>query len=318
MKNNLKIAITGGSGFIGTRLIDALQEEGHETNIIDIADANPIDILDQDKLDKSVVGTDVIYHLAAEHRDDVFPCDRYYEVNGEGTQNVVKAAEKAGVKKIIFTSSVAVYALGAGAKSEKSAVDPFNDYGKSKLEAEEILTEWVAKDPTRSLIIVRPAVVFGENNRGNVYNLINQIARGKFFMIGRGQNKKSMGYVGNVSGFLKYCLSIQDNLAVYNYADKPDLMTDELVDVIYKSLDKPKPKISIPYGVGLLAGYAFDVMAKITGKTFPISAIRVKKFCSDTVVSADKVKQSGYVPPFSLSDGVSRMISHDFKDKKGE
>lgn len=314
MKNNLKIAVTGGSGFIGTRLIKSLIEEGHETNIIDIADAAPIDILDQEALDQSVAGKDVIYHLAAEHRDDVFPRERYYEVNCVGTQNVVNAAVKAGVKKIIFTSSVAVYALGEGAKSEDSPVAPFNDYGKSKLEAEEILMKWARADKERSLIIIRPAVVFGENNRGNVYNLINQIARGKFLMIGRGQNKKSMGYVGNVSAFLQYCVSLDENIGIYNYADKPDLTTQELIGTIYKSFEKQKPKISIPYPVGLFAGYAFDVMAKITGKTFPISAIRVKKFCSDTVVTADKAMKSGFTPLYILSEGVERMIKHDFKN----
>ncbi len=102
MKNNLKIAITGGSGFIGTRLIKTLRDDGHETSIIDIVDDNPINILDQDKLNTAVAGADVIYHLAAEHRDDVFPRDLYYEVNGRGTENVVKAAEAHNIKKIIF------------------------------------------------------------------------------------------------------------------------------------------------------------------------------------------------------------------------
>lgn len=313
MKNNMKIAITGGSGFIGTRLIKALKNDGHETSIVDIAHNDPVNILDQDKLNKSTAGMDVLYHLAAEHRDDVFPRARYYETNGEGTANVVKAAEANNIKKIIFTSTVAVYALGEGSKSELSDVAPFNDYGKSKLEAEKHLIEWAKKDPDRRLTIVRPAVVFGENNRGNVYALMSQIARGKFMMIGRGKNKKSMGYVGNVANFLKYAATLDHNIETYNYADKPDLPAKELVDVIYESFGKPKPKFYIPYYVGLIAGYAFDVLAKISARTFPISSIRVKKFCADTVVDANKAMMSGYTPQYSLSDGVRRMINHDFK-----
>lgn len=316
MKNNMKIAITGGSGFIGTRLIQFLQGDGHETSIIDIAHDEPINILDQNRLNKATQGMDAIYHLAAEHRDDVFPRSRYYETNGEGTANVVKAAEANNVKKIIFTSTVAVYALGAGAKSETSPVEPFNDYGKSKLEAEEHLKAWAKKDPERSLIIVRPAVVFGENNRGNVYALMSQISRGKFMMIGRGRNEKSMGYVGNVANFLKYAVTLDHNIEIYNYADKPDLPAKELVYVIYESFGKAKPKFYIPYFIGLMAGYAFDVLAKISGRAFPISSIRVKKFCADTVVDADKAMASGYTPQYSLSDGVRRMIDHDFKEDK--
>jgi nucleoside-diphosphate-sugar epimerase len=316
MKNNMRIAITGGSGFIGTRLIKSLQDDGHETSIIDIADTNPVDILDQDKLNEAVKGMDAIYHLAAEHRDDVFPRSLYYDVNGQGTANVVKAAEVNNIKKIVFTSTVAVYALGVGEKSESSDVAPFNDYGKSKLEAEKHLKEWADKDSERSVTIVRPAVVFGENNRGNVHALMSQIARHKFIMIGRGKNKKSMGYVGNIANFLKYCTNITTNFEIYNYADKPDLPARELVDTIYESFGRGKTKLYIPYIIGLMAGFGFDVIAKITGKKFPISAIRVKKFCADTVVSSDKAMQSGYMPQYSLSDGVKRMIEYDFKEVK--
>jgi nucleoside-diphosphate-sugar epimerase len=316
MKNNMKIAVTGGSGFIGTRLIKTLQDDGHETSIVDIADEHPVNVLDQNKLNEATKGADAIYHLAAEHRDDVFPRSLYYDVNGQGTANVVKAAIANNIKKIVFTSTVAVYALGVGEKSENSEVAPFNDYGKSKLEAEKRLKEWAEADSTRSVTIVRPAVVFGENNRGNVYALMNQIARRRFLMIGRGRNEKSMGYVGNVAAFLKYCASIKSNFEIYNYADKQDLSTRELVNTIYTSFGKAKPIFYIPYFIGLIAGYGFDVLAKITGKNFPISAIRVQKFCADTVVSSDKAMASGYAPEYSLSEGVKRMIDHDFKEAK--
>ncbi|MEZ5902372.1 MAG: NAD-dependent epimerase/dehydratase family protein [Alphaproteobacteria bacterium] len=312
-KNNMKIAITGGSGFIGTRLIQMLQQDGHDTNIIDIADQNPINVLDQEKLNQAVKGVDAIYHLAAEHRDDVSPRDKYYEVNGQGTANVVKAAEQNNIKKIVFTSTVAVYALGRGDKSENSKVEPYNDYGKSKLEAEEHLKTWAKADPERSCIIVRPAVVFGENNRGNVYTLMKQIERQRFLMIGRGKNKKSMGYVGNVANFLKYCMTLDCNFKIFNYADKPDLSARELVDVIYDGLEKTRSNFFIPYGVGLVAGYGFDVLSHVTGKKLPISSIRVKKFCADTIVTADRAMDTGYAPQYSLSEGIHRMINHDFK-----
>lgn len=318
MKNNLKIAVTGGSGFIGTRLIAELKEAGHETNIIDIADSAPVDILDQEKLNAATKGHDVIYHLAAQHRDDVFPRSLYYDVNGQGAQNVVRAAEANNIKKIVFTSTVAVYALGAGIKSEDSVVAPFNDYGHSKLEAEKHLRAWAEADPARSVTIVRPVVVFGENNRGNVHTLMNQIARGKFLMIGRGENKKSMAYVGNIANFLKYCANRQENFEILNYADKPDLQTRELVAVIYESFGKKRPKFYIPYMIGILAGFGFDILARLTRKTFPISMIRVQKFCADTVVSSEKAMQSGYSPQYSLSEGVRRMIEHDFKDQKNK
>ena len=133
--------------------------------------------------------TKTVVLLAAEHRDDVAPTSLYYDVNVQGTKNVLAAMDKAGVKNIIFTSSVAVYGLNKKNPNEEHAADPFNHYGKSKWQAEEVLREWYRKDAeTKSLTIIRPTVIFGERNRGNVYNLLKQIASGNFLMVGKGTN----------------------------------------------------------------------------------------------------------------------------------
>ena len=310
----MKIAMTGGSGFIGTRLIEELKADGYEVVIIDIAHDAPVDILHQDKLNAACAGCDAIYHLAAAHRDDIFPRSEYYEVNGIGTQNVTKAALANNIKKIIFTSTVAVYAMNSNHADETHIPAPFNDYGKSKLEAEKYLKEWADQSADHKVSIVRPVVVFGENNRGNVYNLITQIVSGKFLMIGAGQNKKSMAYVGNIAAFLNSRLDEDANFEVYNYADNPDFKTQELTDVIYAGLGQNKPKFVIPYIVGLVAGYCFDALAFITRKTFPISSVRIQKFCADTTINADKAYATGFKPIYSLTEGVERMVNHDFKD----
>ena len=310
----MKIVITGGSGFIGTRLIQELEKDGHEIVIIDIAHSKPIDVLHKDKMSVAIKGCDVIYHLAAAHRDDIFPRSIYYDVNGQGTANVLQAAEENNIKHIIFTSTVAVYGLNSGTPDETNDPAPFNDYGKSKLEAERHIEKWVEQDPTRKATIVRPVVVFGEHNRGNVHTLINQIPNGRFIMIGNGHNKKSMAYVGNVAAFLKHCLQNLEGLHLYNYADKPDFSTQELLQVIYRSLGKKKPSFALPYIIGLGAGYTFDILARITGKSLPISSVRVQKFCADTTVAAERCRQVGYTPKYSLAEGVELMIKNDFED----
>lgn len=312
----MKIVVTGGSGFIGTRLIEKLEADGHDIAIVDIVHSTPMDILDYDTLEKACVGADAIYHLAAAHRDDVFPRSEYYRVNNEGTANVVKAAEANDVKRIIFTSTIAVYGLNREEPPhENMEPRPFNDYGKSKLEAEAHLNEWAGKDKTRTATIVRPVVVFGERNRGNVHTLINQIQRKRFLMIGDGRNRKSMAYVGNVADFLKHCLNEKAGIEIYNYADKPDLTTDELTDVIYKSLDIKKSSLRLPYIAGLGAGYILDGIARVTGKTFPVSAVRIQKFCATTTSSAQKCQSNGFKPSYSLSEGIERMIEYDFKGR---
>ncbi len=316
----MNILITGGSGFIGTNLVSDLLKDGHNVLIYDKSRSETYpdfcivaDIRDKDKLVNSLSEIDVVYHLAAEHRDDVHPASLYYDVNVRGAKNVVYAAEKNYVNKLIFTSSVAVYGLNAGEPNEESPVKPFNDYGWSKYKSEIVFNEWVKNDSSNCLVIVRPTVIFGEGNRGNVYNLIRQVATGRFIMVGSGKNKKSMGYAHNITRFLSNILHSNPGRHIYNYADNPGLNMNELVRIAMTALGKDHEKIvRVPYFLGLLGGYSFDLLFKITKRTYPISSIRIKKFCAGTPVSTEKLKEIGFNAPYSLSEGLNRMISKEF------
>ena len=288
----MNILVTGGSGFIGTNLVTDLLKEGHKVTIYDKQKSETYqdlsivaDVRDKEKLTHSMRDIDAVYHLAAEHRDDVQPTSLYYEVNVGGAENMVHALKKNNVNRLIFTSTVAVYGLNSGEPGENSPVTPFNDYGKSKYEAEIIFNKWAHSDRTHCLIIVRPTVIFGEKNRGNVYNLLHQLSSGKFVKVGKGINRKSMGYVLNLSSFLTTLLKSEPGQFVYNYADKPDLSMNELIDIFYDTIGRnQKNNFQIPYTLGLMGGYGYDILSKITGKTYPISSIRIKKFCADTVL----------------------------------
>jgi GlcNAc-P-P-Und epimerase len=316
----MNILVTGGSGFIGTNLVTDLLKEGHNVTIYDKQKSETYpdlcivaDIRDKEQLTRSMRGIEVVYHLAAEHRDDVLPTSLYYEVNVGGAENIVYALKKNNIKRLIFTSTVAVYGLNSGEPSENSPVKPFNDYGKSKYEAENIFNKWADSDHTHCLITVRPTVIFGEKNRGNVYNLLHQLSSGKFIKVGKGINRKSMGYVLNLSSFLTTFLKFEPGQFLYNYADKPDLSMNELIKIFHNTLGQNHKNIfRIPYAIGLLGGYSYDILAKITGKTYPISSIRIKKFCADTVINADKLQQTGFVPSYTLAEGLSRMIKSEF------
>jgi nucleoside-diphosphate-sugar epimerase len=316
----MNIIVTGGSGFIGTNLITDLIKDGHDVTIYDKQKSETYpdlcvvaDIRDKNKLTRSMRGADAVYHLAAEHRDDVQPTSLYYEVNVGGAKNLAYALIKNDVNRLIFTSTVAVYGLNSGVPKEDSPVKPFNDYGKSKYEAETVFNKWADSNPTNSLITIRPTVIFGEKNRGNVFNLLHQLSSGKFIKVGKGFNKKSMCYVLNIVSFLTTLLKYEPGKFICNYADKPDLSMNELINIFYNTIGKnPKIKIKIPYALGLMGGYGFDILGKITGKTYPISLIRIKKFCADTVVDTDKLQSTDFIPPYTLAEGLSRMIKSEF------
>lgn len=313
--------VIGGSGFVGTRLISELGEinclnydkksSAFFPNITFDCDIRNINSLSFN----SKISTIVL--LAAEHRDDVAPASLYYDVNVEGTKNVLAKMDELGIKNLIFTSSVAVYGLNKINPVEGHSVDPFNHYGKSKWEAEKIIKEWCQKNPDgKSVTIIRPTVIFGERNRGNVYNLLKQISSGKFLMIGKGQNKKSMAYVGNVVAFIKD--RIEKNVPgyhIYNYADKPDFTMSELSSVIENKMNLSIPKIRIPYWLGLLGGYGFDLLAFLSRKKLSISSIRVKKFCATTQFDATKA-HSVFKPPYTLEEGLNKTLEFEFINPK--
>jgi nucleoside-diphosphate-sugar epimerase len=316
----MRIIVTGGSGFIGTRFVSELLKVGHCVTIFDknisfkYPDITIVgDIRDTDAVIKAASGHNAIYHLAAEHADDVRPESLYYDVNIGGAKNIIVAANKAAINKIIFTSTVAVYPLNAVTPDENSRTAPFNKYGESKYAAEQIFTKWASEDKQRSLVTIRPCVIFGEDNRGNVYNLLSQIYKRRFIMVGNGKNRKSLGYVENISGFLRFCLDFPAGIHLFNYADKPDLTTTELVGIARKVLGKNlNQKIRIPYSIGLLGGIAFGLFTKISGKTYPISYIRIKKFCADTTVSTNRLLKTSFKPPYTLKQALEQTIKAEF------
>lgn len=321
----MNIVLIGASGFVGTRLINVLKDCKHQITNIDIAGSeyHPEitiygDVRDRNEITRLTKGADIIILLAAQHRDDVTPTSLYYDTNVNGMKNVLHAMEENGIKRLLFFSSVAIYGMGKCNPDEESSADPFNHYGKSKWQAETLAKEWHQKHQDTNINIIRPTVIFGERNRGNVYNLLNQISNKKFIMIGSGNNIKSMAYVGNVVSFAKFVIeNIKDGYNVYNYVDKPDLNMNELVSIAYDTLNKKVPAHHIPYWMGMVGGLTFDLIATISHRKLNISSIRIKKFCSTTQFDSTKAQSTGFKPEYSLTEGLSETISHEFKNVTG-
>ncbi|KEQ28197.1 NAD-dependent epimerase/dehydratase family protein [Pedobacter antarcticus] len=317
----MKVAIIGGSGFVGTRLIETLkQNQGFEFLNIDKQQSSSFsaithiaDVLRKDTLVTLLKGVDVVVLLAAEHRDDVTPASLYYDVNVQGMKNTLEAMAQNEVRRIVFTSTVAVYGLNKVNPDELTPANPFNAYGKSKWQAEQVLQQWYDSHPDWNINIIRPTVIFGEGNRGNVYNLLNQIASGKFLMIGKGNNEKSMSYIGNIVAFMEFLIrERKTGYEVYNYVDKRDFTTNDLVHHTGEVLGKKIPTIHIPYTLGILGGYGFDILAWILRKKLTISSVRVKKFCAVTQFDSKKAMTTGFVPPYSIEEGLKRTLRAEF------
>lgn len=314
-----KIYVIGGSGFLGTCLIKKL-EKNHDNDVF-CGDINKsqtakknirIDVEKVETLDQ-LFDADTIINLAAVHRDDIEPISKYDDVNVQGAVNICNAASKYNIKKIIFISSVAIYGFAPPNTDENGEPNFFNHYGRTKYLAEQVFKKWQAEDKAnRSLIIIRPTVIFGEGNRGNVYNLLSQIFSKKFIMFGNGKNKKSMAYVHNVAAFIEHCLYLKSNMEIYNYIDKPDLDMNTLIsktrEVLFK---KDNVGIRLPASFGILIGYMADFFTKLSGIKLPVSSIRVKKFMGTTQFNSS-IKNTGFIAPIELEDALERTLRYEF------
>lgn len=314
--------VIGGSGFVGSAVMRQLAAGGENArNVDNIAPGSDApgsyvsaDITRPETLESALADTEALLFLAAEWRDNVRPLSRYTDINVTGVANVIAACRAAGIRKMVFVSSCSVYGPTPGEVDENFAGKPMNPYGESKAEGEKLLLDWAANDPEVTLIMVRPTVIFGPGNRGNVWNLANQIINGPFLMIGDGENRKSMAYVENVAAFLLHARKLSPGTHIFNYADKPDMTMNELVAVVRNEAGLAlRRDMRLPRGLALAGGRVFDVASRVLGRQFGITSERVFKFCANTQYSADRAFATGFVPPVALGDGLRQLIASDFR-----
>ncbi len=317
-----RVLVFGGSGFIGTRLCKLFEKSGMDFKILDIKPsfqfAYKYQYCDVTKVINGIVNEgeeDIIINLAAEHADNVTPYSLYYSVNVDGAKNVCNFARQNNINKIIFTSSVAVYGFTDKlVVDENSTCNPYNHYGISKLDAEGIYLKWYEENPSlRNLVIIRPTAVFGEENRGNIYNFFNLISSRVFVMIGDGRNIKSLAYVENIASFIKFTIKNTSGFKLFNYIDYPNISVNELYSKVCNILGIKKINKRIPKKLAYFIGAVCDLLRRF-GIHLPLSKIRVTKFCSSSHFSS-QAHDTDFCAPVAFDDGLSKTLIYEFKSK---
>lgn len=315
----MKILVIGSSGFIGQFLVKKLIDHKHSVIGFDI---NPPpaatcdmctyctgDLLSHQDLNNAAKNVDLIISLAAKHHDFGISRDEYFEVNEGGTRILLECAAKCSIKNIIFYSTVAVYGTQDKPSTEETTPQPDNYYGQSKLAGEQVIQKWVKQNSSRQVIIIRPTVIFGPNNYANVYNLIDKIYRKKFIFVGNGENIKSVAYVENLVDATVYLIDkFTPGIQVFNYSDEPQMTIAEIVDTIGTYIPHEIPKTKLPLWFATTFGSIFDLLAKVTGKNYPITAARMKKFATSTHHTAKKIREHGFVQKIPTKEGFKRMV----------
>ena len=315
--------IFGGSGFIGTHLIHMIKEScikpgdkiydldivmpGEEGVVPGIVERNDgveyirLDVREPIDFEFSSSYDDVIFNLAAVHRTPGHKDFEYFETNIKGAENVIAFAEKYKIKKILFTSSIAPYGAAEDLKRETTLSTPNTPYGISKLVAEKIHMIWQAKDSSRELTIVRPGIVYGKGEHGNMTRLYKGIKGHYYFYAGRKDTIKACVYVKELVQFFKY--RIIDNsfpgCDVINCTFEPAYTIEEICEAM-KTATGLKNKIPmIPAGLLLTAA---RILGPLGGKKVGIHPARVKKLMVSTNVSGEKLAATDYKFHYTLEE----------------
>ncbi len=224
------IVVFGGAGFIGSHLVRRLASfySGKVVSIDRREPKNFVPSVEYIKADVRDLATltvegpiERIYNLAAVHTTPGHPTHEYYETNILGANQITAFARRHNVAKLTFTSSISVYGPGEDEKSEEVQPNPTSAYGWSKLLAEDIHRVWLSEDPSRTLVICRPAVVFGPGEGGNFTRMANLLRRGFFIFPGRRDTVKACIYVDDLLDAIQYAESVTTSFTLFNgcYAD---------------------------------------------------------------------------------------------------
>ena len=288
----IKVLITGVSGFVGKNLLPYLTKSNVEVKSLNRQEL---------ALGVNLNNTDAIIHLAGKAHDlkKTSNPGEYYEVNFELTKKLFDAFLKSDAKKFIFISSVKAAADSVeGVLTEERTPNPKTHYGKSKLQAEQYIQSQPLP-PEKSYYILRPCMIHGPGNKGNLNLLYKFVQKGMPYPLASFENKRSFLSVENLCFVIKQLLERQIQSGVYHIADDEALSTNEVVRVLATSLKKSPRLWSIPVTL-------IKAMAKV-GDIFklPLNTERLNKLTEDYIVSNKKLKKTlGEELPLSAKDGL--------------
>lgn len=258
-----------------------------------------------------VSSEDIIFNFAAVHRTPGHPDHEYFETNIRGAENVCAFAEKHGIKKIVFTSSIAPYGAAEALKEETTLPTPNTPYGISKLVAEKIHQIWQTKDSdNRQLTIVRPGVVFGKGENGNFTRLYWGIRKHTFAYPGRKDTIKACIYVKELVRFMLYRLEhYEQGVELYNCCYEPAYTIEHIVQAMKKITGLTQFVPYIPNALIMPAAY----IAQCLGSPMGICPARVKKLQISTNICGKKLAASGYPFHYTFEEAIADWFNDNDK-----
>ena len=327
----MRVLVTGATGFVGRHLLPVLHDAGHSLTLplrhidsqarlakVTESGAERISVLgDIDEgtdWREALEGVDAVIHLAARAHlldESADQSDAFVRVNARGTARLVEQSVEAGVRQFVLMSSIgAVTAASDRLVTLDTPCAPETPYGRSKLAAERALIE-LSRGTAMSWTILRPTLVYGPGNPGNMQRLVALVKRGLPLPLGAVTNRRSFTFVENLAKATTIVLSHSGAAdATFLVADGQDLSTPELIRRIAALAGSRTrlPSVPMPLLHGLARGA--DAFTAATGKALPLSSPSLRRLVSSLYVDIEPLRaELGWTPPIGVDEGLRRMMA---------
>ena len=312
-----RVLVTGGTGFTGGHLCRRLVEEGYEVRafVRDSSKASDLeamgvelvvgDLRDRHSIEAAVTEIDTVYHIAALFRPENVTREDFWQVNVEGTRNIIEASIEAGVDRFVHCSTVGVHGeVKNPPATEETPYAPGDDYQDSKTEGEKVALHYMTEGKI-PLVIFRPAGIFGPGDR-RFLKLFKAIRKRQFLMFGSGEVLYQLIYIDDlIDGII--CCGTEDNAVgeVYILTGAKAITLNQFVAEIADVLDAPFPKLRLPVMPVYWAGFACELICKPFGIDPPLYRRRVDFFRKDRSFDTSKARQQlSFVPKTKLKQAI--------------
>jgi nucleoside-diphosphate-sugar epimerase len=320
------VLITGATGAVGPQVVRTLHNEGYRIRTLSLNGYAPGllpddvetrigDITKAEDVRSALEGCNAVIHLAA-LLHIVNPPDslrsKYEKVNVGGTQTVVQAAIEAGVKRLVYFSTINVYGPSFGRiLTETTPPNPNIFYAETKLAAEKIVLESTASIGGPLGVVLRLGAVYGSRIKGNYSRLLESLVKERFVPVGSGANRRTLVYDKDVAQAAVLALR-HPNAAgkVFNVTDGTFHTVSDIVATICMSLGRKPPRFALPVGPARLAAGIMEDGAKIIGLKSPISRATIDKYTEDIAVDGTRIQRElGFMPAYDLDQGWHEIVA---------
>jgi nucleoside-diphosphate-sugar epimerase len=314
----MKILVTGGTGFTGKALVRRLIDLGHDVVALDYkeglrtqelrdwgAEVVLGSVTDKEVVRRAMRGVELVHHVAAAFREMNVPDTYYYDVNVNGTRNVLEAAVAEGVRKVVCCSTCGVHGnIDHPPGGEDAPIQPADYYQRTKYEAEPVVRQFFERG--LKTVILRPAAIYGPGDPERFFLIFKRVAKGTFPMFGSGKTYYHPLYIDNlIDAFVLAMEEGKGEGEAYLIADEQYLEIEDLVRRVGKALNVDVKVPHFPVWPVVAAGHVVEKACRPFGVTPPLFPRRVDWYRQNRAFKIDKAKRDlGYAPKVGIDEGL--------------